>query len=170
MDEIDISAAIRGVQADSYKGDHSTHILEMWKTYLTMADRISDRRERANAFFVTLHAGVFAAAGFLFEKEMFSWLTIICVLAGIPFSYLWYRLVQSYRDLNSAKFKVVHEVEKVLPFKLFNAEWEAVGRGNDSARYLPFTHIELKVPGIFIAVYCLIAAVSLLLRCGSGFG
>nr|PZN77087.1 MAG: hypothetical protein DIU57_16865 [Pseudomonadota bacterium] len=117
---------------------------------MEMTDRISDRRERANVFFVTLHTGVFAVVGFLVEKQMFPWIVTICLLAGIPFSYLWYRLVRSYRDLNSAKFKVVHAIETRLPLKLFDAEWEAVGRGKDRSRYLPFTHIELKVPLVFI--------------------
>ena len=149
----DVSKTLSGIPEDAYGEHYSAHILEMWKTYLEMTDRISDRRERANVFFVTLHTGVFAVVGFLVEKQMFPWIVTICLLAGIPFSYLWYRLVRSYRDLNSAKFKVVHAIETRLPLKLFDAEWEAVGRGKDRSRYLPFTHIELKVPLVFIGVY-----------------
>jgi hypothetical protein len=40
---------------------------------------------------------------------------------------MWYRLVRSYKDLNSAKFKVIHEIEKSLPISPYDAEWEAVG-------------------------------------------
>lgn len=154
---IDIAKSIRGIPPDEYGKDHCAHVLEMWKTYLGMTDRISDRRERANAFFVTLHTGVFTVVGFLIEKQMFSWIATICLLAGIPFSYLWYRLVRSYQDLNSAKFKVVHEIEALLPLKLFDAEWDVVGRGKDLKQYLPFTHIEVKVPVVFLAIHGLLA-------------
>lgn len=166
-DDTDLSLAIRGVPAENYGESHSSHVLEMWKTYLGMADRISDRRERANAFFVTIHTAVFAGVGFLVEKQMFPWIATVCVFAGIPFAFYWYRLVRSYRDLNSAKFKVVHKMEELLPLKLFDAEWEAVGRGKDSKRYLPFTHIETKVPIIFIAVYTVITLVSLYMTCSA---
>lgn len=164
-DESDISVVIRGIPAEAYGDHYNSHILEMWKTYLVMADRISDRRERANAFFVTIHTGVFAGIGFLMEKEMHLWTTTIALFAGIPFAFLWYRLVRSYRDLNSAKFKVVHAVESLLPLKLFDAEWEAVGRGTDPDKYLPFTHIELKIPFVVLVLYCAAVAVSMLMAC-----
>ena len=32
-------------------------------------------------------------------------------MAGMTLSYMWYRLIRSYKDLNGAKFKVVHEIE-----------------------------------------------------------
>lgn len=158
----DLANAIRGISSEEYGENHQAHVLEMWKVYLGMADHISDRRERANAFFVALHTGSIAVVGFLFEKQMFAWIVIVALFAGVPFSYLWYRLVRSYRDLNTAKFKIVHEIENLLPLKLFDGEWEAVGRGEDSKLYLPFTHIELAVPLVFLAIHILLAIGSLL--------
>lgn len=163
MSESDIASAIRGIPPDEYGENYQAHVLEMWKVYLGMADNISDRRERANAFFVTLHTGSIAVVGFLVEKQMFAWIATVALLAGVPFSFLWYRLIRSYRDLNSAKFKVVHEIENLLPLKLFDGEWEAVGRGEDPKRYLPFTRIELVVPLVFLVFYTLLAIGFLLL-------
>lgn len=157
MSKSGIANAIRGVSPDEYGENHQAHVLEMWKVYLGMADHISDRRERANAFFVALHTGSIAVVGFLVEKQMFAWIATVALLAGVPFSYLWYRLIRSYRDLNSAKFKIVQEVENLLPLKLFDGEWEAVGRGKDSKRYLPFTRIELVVPWVFLIFHTLLA-------------
>lgn len=160
-----ISEVLRGVPTESYGENHSDHILEMWKTYLGMADRISDRRERANAFFAAIHTGAFASIGFFIENQMYPWIMILSVFVGLPFAYIWYRLVRSYRDLNSAKFKVVHEVETMLPLKLFDAEWEAVGRGNDPNLYLPFTQIEVKAPIILYFAYVFLALLALYLSC-----
>ena len=78
-------------------------------------------------------------------------------VAGIAVSSLWYFLIRSYRDLNSAKFNVVHLVESEMPLKLYDAEWEMVGRGKNRKLYLPVTHIETKVPVLFIAIYVALA-------------
>ena len=66
---------------------------------------------------------------------------------------MWYRLVRSYRDLNSAKFTVIHEIEKKLPISPYDAEWEAVGRGSNSRLYLPFTHVEIFIPWVFLVLH-----------------
>jgi len=160
-DDISASLSIQGTPPEEYGEEYSSHVMEIWRTYVEMVDRISDRREKANALFVTINTAAFSGIGFLVEKQMFSWILTVCVFAGIPFAYYWYRLVRSYRDLNSAKFKVIHEVEKLLPLKLFSAEWDAVERGKNPKLYLPFTHIEAKVPVTFIGIYTLISLFSL---------
>ena len=62
--------------------------------------------------------------------------------------------------MNSGKFKVVHEIEKELPLSPYDAEWEALGRGNDPKLYLPFTRIEIWVPGIFGALHGIVFLLS----------
>ena len=80
-------------------------------------------------------------------------LLIAASIAGITMCYLWYRIVLSYKGLNSAKYKVVHAIEARLPLALYDTEWEMLGRGERKDLYEPFTHIELKVPWIFIILY-----------------
>jgi hypothetical protein len=82
----------------------------------------------------------------------------VVAAAGVVLCYSWYRLVRSYKDLNSGKFKVVHAIESRLPASPYDAEWEAVGRGEDKNLYLPFTHIEIRIPWVFAALYVLLAA------------
>jgi hypothetical protein len=77
----------------------------------------------------------------------------LIALAGIAISFMWYRLIRSYRDLNSAKFQVLHQIEKKLPISPFDAEWEAVGRGKNSKLYLPFTNIEVGIPWVFLLLH-----------------
>ncbi len=55
-------------------------------------------------------------------------------IAGMLICYSWYRLIRSYKDLNSGKFKLVHEIEKLLPISPFDDEWEIVGRGKDKTK------------------------------------
>ena len=120
------------------------------------ADRISARRQTANSFFVTINTALVALVGYIHlgstTENKYYWLI---ALAGIAIAYMWYRLIRSYRDLNSAKFKVIHEIEKKLPISPYDAEWEAVGRGKDSSLYLPFTYIEVGIPWIFLGLHVL---------------
>ena len=64
--------------------------------------------------------------------------------------------VRSYKDLNTAKFKLIHEIEAKLPMAPYDAEWEAVGRGKAPELYLPFTHVEICVPWVFLVLHAVV--------------
>lgn len=86
-------------------------------------------------------------------------------MASVSIRYFtWYRLLRSYKDLNSAKFKVIHEIEAQLPLAPYDMEWEKVGKGQNSKLYLPFTHVEVLIPWVFLAirVFVFLKAVSFL--------
>ena len=146
--------------ANEYGPSYRDHALEMYKTYLEMADRISERREKANSFFLAVNTALIA----LLAKDAFggagasaSVLELLVPAAGGVLCYLWYRIVRSYRDLNSAKFKVVQSIEQQLPLRPYYAEWESVGRGENPRLYLPFTHVEIVVPWLFMVFHALLA-------------
>lgn len=141
--------------ASSYnKTTFQDHLLEQYKVYLESAESISTRRQTANSFFVTINTALIALISYkhLGSPDIKSYYWLVA-LSGISISFMWYRLIRSYRDLNSAKFQVLHQIEKRLPISPFDAEWEAVGRGKNSKLYLPFTHIEVGIPWIFIFLH-----------------
>jgi len=163
-DERDVLAnALAGVPAADYGDQYQAHLLEQYKKYLDMTDKISDRRSTSNTFFLTMNTGLISAFGIvnLTGQKLSPFLLMTGCAAAIVLCYSWSRLVRSYRDLNSAKFKVVHEMENNLPMRPFDAEWEAVGRGLNANLYQPFTHIEKNVPWIFIAIYFLMIGFSI---------
>lgn len=124
-------------------------MFEQYKLYVDMSDKISSRRLTANTFFLTLNSAILAF------QSLIS-LSLIIALAGIILGYMWNRLIRSYCQLNEAKFKVIHEIEKKLPYKLFDAEWEALERGKNSKVYLSFTSIEKCIPIVFILLHLVI--------------
>lgn len=133
---------------------YQDHLLEQYKVYLESTDRISSRRQNANSFFVTINTALIALVSYMHlgsaTSTKYYWLV---ALAGMAISYMWYRLIRSYRDLNYAKFKIIHQIEKKLPLNLFDTEWEVVGSGKKSSTYLPFTHIEIGIPWIFFVLH-----------------
>jgi hypothetical protein len=147
--------SLLGISKENYGESYNQHLLEQYKIFLTLIDKISDRRVSANTFFLTVNTGLAAAIGVLRIdfKEVSIFLTLIGGISVIVLCYSWYRIIRSYRDLNKAKFKVIHEIEKLLPLRPYDAEWIALGKGENKNLYLPFTHIEIIVPWIFIILY-----------------
>ena len=132
---------------DSYKNQ----LFDQYKLYIEMADRISQRRTTANTFFLTANAALLTvASGF---KDDFGKYMYLVSVVGIIVSLFWFFCIRSYKQLNSGKFKVIHEIEKKLPLHLFDYEWEVLGRGKSFKKYWPLSHVECTVPFTFIALY-----------------
>ena len=129
-----------------------------------MADRVSQRRATANAFFLTLNTGLlgFAAAlaGFSSNEAQIWAVSWGSAIFGLGFSYVWWRILKSYRQLNSAKYKVVHDLESKLPAAPYDDEWEKIERGENPKLYLQLTVVEARVPGLFMLAYSILAIVA----------
>ena len=136
---------------EEYGSEYQEHVLELYKLYVQSADNVSLRRQSANAFFLSVNTAIIAAVGFFDSGDgNYSWSLAV---AGIVLCIAWYMLVRAYKDLNTVKFKIIHALEEKLPVSLYDAEWEAVGRGEYPKLYLPFTHIEVWIPRLFILLY-----------------
>jgi len=143
-------------------------LLEQYKLYVQMADKISDRRADANKFFISLLTGLLALLSAVVALRtpatIQSAVLFTVAILGIVLCIIWWFIIHSYKQLNTGKFKVVHEMEKKLPYACYDREWEVLGRGEDRAKYLPLTHVEQYVPLLFKVpfVVLLIAAAYLL--------
>ncbi len=136
------------------------HFLEQYKLYVEMADRISSRRHNANVFFLSLQTGIFSLIGLsLTELRMIhpKWILALLTVGLILFCVAWWWIINSYRNLNSAKFKVIGKMEQSLPSSPYwEEEWKALGEGKDPKKYLPLTKVEQFLPVIFGFLYLVI--------------
>lgn len=136
-----------------------THLFEQYKLYVEMADKISERRNVANTFFLTLHTLLIGIAGFTYEKGPhlnYVWINVLPLIAVLALCYVWYRLIQSYRQLNSAKYQVVGQFESRLPASPYvRAEWVLLGEGKKPDLYRPLSDVERWVPVLFALLYIL---------------
>ena len=133
--------------------------------YVEMADRISTRRQTANSFFLTINSAIVALVGYVSAVADNGTIFFYALVsfAGMILSYLWYRLVLSYKQMNSGKFKVIHAIEAMLPIRPYEAEWDALGRGKNPDLYKPFTRIEIFVPWVFFSLHALVMAAGIYL-------
>ena len=139
---------------DSWRSD----LFEQYKMYVESAEKISERRVAANNYLLTVNAFLVTLYGLLAASPyMGSWAVLVPV-AGILVSLTWYRIITSYRDINTVKFGVIHELEQQLPAALYDYEWQKA-EGGRGKTYHPLSHLERWVPIIFIGLYVLLAII-----------
>ena len=146
--------ALLSVAPADYGDRHREHLFEQYKLYVDSADRISQRRSSTNSFLLTVNASLVTLYGLttpLKPSGAAAW-HLLVPFAGILVCIAWVSLVENYRNLNSVKFKVIHELENQLPASLYAYEWQLLEQGEGNV-YKPVTHIEQWIPVIFILLY-----------------
>lgn len=134
-----------------------SHLLDQYKLYVEMADRISSRRASANSYFLSVNSAILAFVSYLSSQKASDYMWMLA-FGGMALSVLWESLITSYRNLNTAKFAVIHKIEKRLPISPYEAEWDAMGRGENPQLYRPISHIEQGVPYVFMALHLIVLA------------
>ncbi|HEV8413029.1 MAG TPA: hypothetical protein VGQ49_05510 [Bryobacteraceae bacterium] len=143
--------------ASTYGDLFQPHLLEQYKLYVQSVQQVSDRREKANNYFFAINSSLialYAVASAAFGNQL--WYGVLPVV-GCLVSLTWYSLVSSYKNLNTSKFRIIHELERHLPAALFRSEWEVCGYGAGT-KYRPLTHIERIIPMLFGFLYLLLLA------------
>ena len=132
-------------------------LLEIYKVHTELADRVTQRRKGANRLYVSLHVGlaVFLAAVLRFgigDTPGHLVLGLIGAL-GILLAVSWSVVIRSYRQLNTEKFRVLHDLEQQLPYQFFTLEWDPETKGEKTNRYWKLTYAELTLPLIFFTLW-----------------
>jgi hypothetical protein len=141
--------------------DSDPRVLELYKTAVEMADRVSARRSTANAFFLTAQTALVAVIGATTPNLLKApwWTALAVTIAGVVLSVSWWLQLRSYRDLNRAKFAVINSIEKQLPVKIFSDEWDILTKvpvNSWRTRYAELGTVERVIPGVFALLYILL--------------
>jgi hypothetical protein len=153
------------MKKEEYGEKFHEHLLEQYKLYVEMADRISNRRGQTNRFYISLLSGLLALLSIVVGRHIFSdfqsVIFIVVAILGLALCILWNINIRSHRQLNSGKFKVIHEMEQHLPFPCYDKEWKILGEGKEGKKYLQLTRVEQYVPFILAIPYLLLLIYSL---------
>jgi hypothetical protein len=137
--------------------------LALFELHLATAEKVSDRRAQANTWLLSVNSAIVALYGYLAadklsvsagQKQIWLW---AIPAAGAIVSVAWGVLLTSYRQLNSAKFQVLQEMEKELPIPPFTREREIYR----SHRRRSLSTIEILIPACFIALYLAMIAAAI---------
>ena len=135
--------------------DNNQTLLSQYELYVEMADKISDRRTTANNFFVVLNSALIALIGSEMSSSSDCFKSLVCFL-GILVSLFWWFSIINYKNLNSAKFKIIHELEAKLPANLYKYEWHILKEGKSKRKYWPLSHIESYIPWLFVIIFLIL--------------
>lgn len=131
--------------------EYDKRLFEQYKMYVELTDRISQRRSIANSFFLAANAALITIASW-FQDDLGSHMYLISAI-GITLALFWFFCIRSYGQLNSGRFKLIHEIERRLPLNLFAYEWTILGEGKSFRKYWPLSHVERIVPWLFVVLY-----------------
>jgi len=137
--------------------EESKTAFEQYKLYVEMANKVSERRGNVNTFFTTLNTLLFTVAAVIKSRDLL-WVIFTCAI-GCIISLAWYFTLKSYRKLNNGKFKVINEIEQLLPLSVYSHEWEVLTSGTRKNKYWSISHVEKIVPSIFFTAYLVIAVI-----------
>jgi hypothetical protein len=121
--EMNPSEKFIGKTPEEYGEKYHEHLLEQYKLYVEMADKVSERRLSTNNYLLTVNSilvslfGVLSGFGSLTEQRIWQYFLPV---AGLLVSITWATLIRSYRQLNSGKFKGIHRIESQLPAALYD--------------------------------------------------
>jgi hypothetical protein len=121
-------------------------VLEQYKVCLTLAEAVSSRRMQTGSFFLSVLSALLVFVSLTGEKGALIQVSAlvqasVCV-QGLLVALVWWVTLESYRQLNSSKFKVILEMEKHLPCQPFVREWNDLMK----SRYRRLSRIERFVP------------------------
>ncbi len=127
---------------------YETLLLEQWKTCVEMANCNSDKRISTNNVYITINTATFAIISSTGSDK-----NILLSLVGIIVCILWIFSINSYKRLNSEKYKIINEMERKLPTQPFSYEWFILGKDK---KYKRFTKVEKVLPLLFIMLYLIL--------------
>ncbi|MCB9337590.1 MAG: hypothetical protein H6577_05650 [Lewinellaceae bacterium] len=137
--------------------NEKNELLEIYKIHVELIDRVSQRRGTLNQFYISLLSGLIGIIAFTvkdnalgkYEKTTF----MVVGLLGIIISILWIAQIHSYKQINSAKFKVIDKIEEKLVFPFFREEWMVL---KSKKRYNTLTNLEKIAPVILLILFVIL--------------
>ena len=166
---IDANSASENVDnsfKENYGDEFKTHLLEQYKLYVEMADRVSSRRVQIASFYTSILSVLLALLSITSNKDLFqgpqSFVLLTVAILGLSLCLAWAANINSYKQLSSLKFKVIHQMEAYLPFPCYDREWKILKEDNNRQRYLRLTAVEQYIPMIIAIPYLCLFLYSLI--------
>lgn len=151
---------IEGIPKESYH----ENIIEQYKLYVESSQKISQARNNLNRYCQTILTPIIGLIGYLVKDNLnnkFEHLIILISFSSIIICVYWIISLENYRNLNSAKFNVIHKMEEYLPFNSFTIEWQILDQGKNIDNYNKASNLEKFIPYLFIVLFIIIIILKL---------
>lgn len=134
-------------------------LLEQWKSAVSVAGDVSNRRREMNKFFFSVLSLLVTAMTALHELLKNSLCIIIGIsVVGIILCISWSNSIKSYAILNGVKYDIINDIEQKLPVNLFKREYDVIKR---DMRYTKVVKNEKVLVFCFLALFMLALIISI---------
>ena len=137
------NSLIKEKYGDSFK----EHLLKQYELFVGTSLDVTSKRMESNKFHLTLNSIIFGFTSYLTTLNQYV-IIVLFSLVGLLTCYVWKQTVLSYKELNKAKFKVIHRLEEHLPASVFKFEEKFYLN-----KYHELTSLESYYPYIFMILY-----------------
>lgn len=151
--------------------DEKQELIEIYKLHAELADSVSKQRGTANRFYMLVLSGLAVLFSTFLQRKNgvpLGWLMVGLGVFGMLLAAAWYIVIRSYRQLNSGKFKALHELKEKLTYPFFKREWDLLAEGTEQKTYWRLTIVETFVPTIFFVCFAALLGVGIYLLITGG--
>jgi len=121
----------------------------------------SSRRLQSNRFFISIISALLGVLAFTFRETLLvqpydtNFIFNLLGVFGILLNIVWFLSIIASKRLNAAKFKVIQEMEKGLPFQPFQREWEIFKKNEGKfnkyvVSTVTSTRVEMLIPVLLL--------------------
>ena len=134
-------------------------LIEQYKLYVEMMDRVTARRGQSNQFYLSIITALLGVI-IVFSDENSNimhadFLFLLASVIGIILCLSWLYNIDSYRQLNKIKFRVIEEIEEDLEFHCYKREWEIEKK--EPIKYRRISSVERIIPIIMGGVHFILS-------------
>ena len=138
--------------------DNSTLLFEQYKVYIDSLNQVGTQHSQTRAFYVSIVSALLVFLSFLGSKNVNLAMGIpgqyAVSILGIILCFAWHIQLRSYRKLYRVKFTILREMEKQLPFPVFEREWTELEKSNYGVLLKTELFVSLAVALPFILLLC----------------
>lgn len=144
--------------------------LDLYKIMVQSSEGLVGRRQGVNTFFLTMNGALLTGSGIVIQNSGANSVGALGIavlsLTGMILCGAWHSLIISFGQLNRGKFQVINAIERHLKAAIYAAEWEALGRGENTKIYRSFTSREIWVPNALLVLHAVSFLTSLCVYAG----
>jgi hypothetical protein len=164
-----VEAALFPAGANFEDNSKRKELAEQYKVLANHVEQMSERRQVANNFFLSMNSAIFAGMGLLAKESlsevehpiaMKGIFSLICVLAivGLVICKGWTSIIRAHRQLNLANLSILQMMEKYLAAAIFSAQHQFAKK-----HYVSLVTIEERIALSFTWMYVAFVVGSLFL-------
>ena len=149
-------------EESEYGGSYRHDLLEQYKMYVELTDRINERLQRFYYSFLTINGAIVGGIGYfqIHNNPELNGAFVLMLLAIISYLALffccaWAISIRTHRDLYERRLKIIESIEEKLPLSLLYAELKLLETGKDprSQLHVAQARVEAYTIILFLIIY-----------------